>query len=139
MNICPSLQISYSKNVHLSKSGHVGALTILRRFGCDCKKHRLRCLRHRQRQPTPVHAGLPNARQRDLSDRACVARPGASPARSRDVPSCSRAGLVTGRERMHDPKGLFNAHAASLCAPAHDAAVGDESILSEASSPSPPN
>ena len=52
---------------------------------------------------------------------------------------CSWAHRVTARgwrrgvQRMHDPKGLFDARLASLRAPAWVAAVGDEGILSDAS------
>jgi len=53
-------------------------------------------LRYRLWLPKPLPAASPNAHQGGLSDRACVACPGASPARSGGASSCS-VGLVTGR------------------------------------------
>jgi len=43
------------------------------------KKFRSKCLRDRQRQLKKVRAGLPNAYQEGLSDRACFSRTGDSP------------------------------------------------------------
>ena len=63
------------------------------------KKLRSGCLGNlsRQRQPKQLHAGLLNAHQGGRPDRACVARPGASPAHACGAPNISRAGPAPGR------------------------------------------
>ena len=63
------------------------------------KKLRSRCLRLRQRQPKQVHAGSPNAHQGGRSDCACVARPGAGPARPMFGAPHACAGLAPGRAK----------------------------------------
>jgi len=90
--------------VHFSKSGHVGAVTILHRlvsvamaknFEALLKITSLLTAPATELQPKPVHIGLLNAHQGGLSDRPCFARTGASNRGyrwERWRPSCSHWG-----------------------------------------------
>ena len=82
-------------------NSHVGAVTIWRLFRSVtiAKKLHSRCLRLRQRQPKQLHAGSPNAHQGGRSDCACVARPGAGPARPMFGAPHACAGLAPGRAK----------------------------------------